>query len=69
MHALREIVDDAPERLTVELPLHLHHRRVEVIVIPLDEIEERPLQMKSPNYRIFPTDQVVILPREMLHER
>ena len=36
MPILREIVEDAAETITVTIPLELRHRRVEVIVLPLD---------------------------------
>jgi hypothetical protein len=35
MHAIRQIIDDAPE--TIPVPPEMRHRRVEVIFFPLDE--------------------------------
>ncbi|MBF0142999.1 MAG: hypothetical protein HQM01_14520 [Magnetococcales bacterium] len=69
MHALRQIIEDAPEQLTVALPPHLHHRRVEVIVLPMDEAEEQHAIREEPRYQRWPTKERIIPSRDELHER
>lgn len=41
---LRQIIEDASETITVAVPLALRHRRVEIIVLPLDTIQFQPYQ-------------------------
>lgn len=69
MEGLRKIVDNAQEQLILTLPSSLHHRRLEVIVLPVDEEQHPPFPANSPPYLKCATKQRVILSREALHER
>ena len=69
MEGLRKIVDNAQEQLTLILPQSLHHRRLEVIVLPVDEDSPSPLLADCPRYLKFSTKQRIILSRDALHER
>ena len=39
MEAIRQIYESIPGTITI--PLELHHRRVEVIILPLDQSDEK----------------------------
>ena len=68
MEGLRKIVDNAQEQLTITLPPSLHHRRLEVIVLPVDEAQHPPFPADPPPYLKCTTKRRVILSREALHE-
>lgn len=68
MEVLRKIIDNAQEQLTLTLPPNLRHRRLEVIILPVDE-EQLPFPSDPPRYLKLSTKQRIILSREALHER
>ena len=69
MEVLRTIVDNAQEQLTLTLPPNLRHRRLEVIILPVDEEQPHPFPSDPPRYLKLSTKQRIILSREALHER
>ncbi|MBF0135433.1 MAG: hypothetical protein H7833_11350 [Magnetococcus sp. DMHC-1] len=69
MQAIREIIEDAPEQLILKLPSHLHHQRLEVTILPLDEVVSDHLPDSSPRYQRWPIKQRSIYSRDKLHER
>ena len=69
MNAIRQIFDDAAEQLRIDLPPELRHRRVEVIILPLDEPVAPRNETAGPRYRTFRVDERLILDRDALHER
>lgn len=42
MNAVRKIIDKATNPLTIELPEEYQDKKVEVIVLPLEEQQEQP---------------------------
>lgn len=36
MEAIRKILSDAPDSVTIELPPSFRHRKIEIVVMPLD---------------------------------
>lgn len=69
MNAIRQVFDDAAAQLRIDLPPEFHHRRVEVIILPLDEPAAPRKESVGPRYRTFKIDARAILDREALHER
>lgn len=69
MNAIRQIFDDAAAQLRIDLPPELHHRRVEVIILPIDEPVAPRHETAGPRYRTFQVDERAILDRDALHER
>ncbi|MTW22906.1 hypothetical protein [Allochromatium palmeri] len=69
MNAIRQIFDDAAAQLHIDLPPELQHRRVEVIILPLDEPVAPRNETAGPRYWTVRVDERVILDREALHER
>jgi hypothetical protein len=69
MNAIRQVFDDAAAQLRIDLPPEFHHRRVEVIILPLDEPAAPRKESAGPRYRTFKIDARAILDREALHER
>ena len=69
MNAIRQVFDDAAAQLRIDLPPELQHRRVEVIILPLDEPVAPRSETAGPRYRTFKVDERVILDRDALHGR
>lgn len=69
MTILQSQIDDAPRQLRIDLPPEWEHRRVEVIVRPLDEEQPPSADQAPPRYRHWPTTARVMLDRDTLHER
>lgn len=69
MNAIRQVFDDAAAQLRIDLPPELQHRRVEVIILPIDEPAAPRLDTTGPRYRTLQVDERVILDRDALHER
>ncbi|WP_295437599.1 hypothetical protein [uncultured Thiodictyon sp.] len=69
MHAIRSIVDDAANQLLIELPPELRHRRLEVIVLPLDDQGPTADAQLRPRYQTLRVAERVIVGRDELHER
>lgn len=64
MQPIRRIIDDAPE--AVRIPPHLHHRRIEVIIWPLDADEAAA---EAPDYERARVDSITIPSREERNAR
>ncbi len=64
MQPIRQIIDDAPH--SVLIPAELRHRRIELIIWPLDlaEVEAAP-----PEYERARVDKIVIPDREERNAR
>ncbi|HSO83810.1 hypothetical protein [Thiocapsa sp.] len=69
MNAIRQVFDDAAEQLRIDLPPELQHRRVEVIILPMDEKVAPFTETAGPRYRTFKVDERAIFDRDALHER
>jgi hypothetical protein len=69
MNAIRQVFDDAAAQLRIDLPPAFRHRRVEVIILPLDEPVAPHHDTAGPRYRTFQVDERAILDRDALHER
>ncbi|MCK7574625.1 MAG: hypothetical protein MZV65_01050 [Chromatiales bacterium] len=69
MNAIRQVFDDAAAQLRIDPSSELQHRRVEVIILPLDEPVAPHSETAGPRYRTFRVDERVILDRDALHER
>ncbi len=71
MEAIRTIYDNAPAEIQLRLPEALQQRRVEVIILALDE--EQTIVAKPPatgkRYKTIAVDTRVVLSRDELHER
>jgi hypothetical protein len=42
MKAIRKVIENASASLTIDLPQEYQNKTIEVIVLPLEEIEEQP---------------------------
>ena len=42
MEAIRQIYESSPELISIAIPPALQRRRLEVIILPLEEIHENP---------------------------
>ena len=69
MNAIRQIFDDSAAQLHIDLPPELQHRRVEVIILPLDDSPAPHQAHAGPRYQTFTVDERVIPDRASLHER
>ncbi len=63
MQAIRQIYADLPESIIT--PIEFRHRKVEIIILPLDDIKE----MQEDHYHVIEINNIVKLSREELHER
>ena len=59
----RQIYNDLPD--SIATPVELRHRKVEIIILPLDETEES----QNNSYQIVEVDKIIKYSREELHER
>ena len=66
MQPLRTVVEDAPEMFPI--PLEYRHRRLELIIWPLDE---QPDQIADPPvmFRTMMVEQIIMPSREERYER
>jgi hypothetical protein len=73
MQPIRQVIDDAPA--TISIPAALRHKRVELIIWPLDDATE---QLASPKaelaapplkFRTMQVQQVIMPSREDRYER
>jgi hypothetical protein len=64
MQRIRQVIDDAPEQ--VAIPPDLRHRRIEVIIWPLDDAESRS---RRPSYLRAKVDKIEIPSREERNAR
>lgn len=62
MQPIRQILEDAPDAIPV--PEALRHRRVELILWPLDELEQTAPSREQPKFNIADVDVLNIPPRE-----
>ncbi|MBK1646695.1 hypothetical protein CKO25_19035 [Thiocapsa imhoffii] len=69
MNAIRQVFNDAAAQLRIDRPPEFQHRRVEVIILPLDEPAAPRRDTNGPRYRTLQVDERVILNRNALHER
>jgi len=65
MRPIRQIVEDAPDCITI--PEELRHRRIELIIWPLDEKPDSPARI--PRFNIADVDQIDIPSREERNAR
>ncbi len=63
MQAIRQIYADLPESIIT--PIEFRHRKVEIIILPLDDIKET----QEDHYHVIEINNIVKLSREELHER
>jgi hypothetical protein len=63
MQAVRQIYADLPE--SIIMPIEFRHRKVEIIILPLDDIKE----IQEEQYHIIEINNIAKLSREELHER
>lgn len=61
MQPIRQIVDDAPA--SISIPEELRHRRIELIIWPLDE-EPRNTEITRPRFNVAQVDRIDIPSRE-----
>ncbi|WP_295436738.1 hypothetical protein [uncultured Thiodictyon sp.] len=66
MQPIRRIVDDAPD--SVSIPEELRHRRIELIIWPLDEEPQKTLPTR-PRFNIAQVDHIDIPSREERNAR
>ncbi len=67
MQPIRQVIDDAPDFFPV--PIELRHRRVEIILWPLDEVlPEQPIREK-PKFNIVDVESIEIASREERNAR
>ncbi len=69
MEAIREIYDNAPAEVWLTIPPTLQHRRVEIIVLPLDGAQPALKSATDKRYKTLPVIKRVIVSHEALHER
>ena len=63
MQLIRQIYSDLPDSIIT--PVELRHRKVEVIILPLDDFE----QPQTGDYHIVELDKISKFSRDELHER
>jgi len=63
MQAIRQIYADLPE--SIIMPIEFRHRKVEIIILPLDDIKET----QEDHYHVIEINTIAKLSREQLHER
>lgn len=63
MQAIRQIYADLPE--SIIMPIEFRHRKVEIIILPLDDIKET----QEDHYHVIEINNIIKLFREELHER
>lgn len=63
MQAVRQIYTDLPE--SIIMPIEFLHRKVEVIILPLDDIKET----QENQYHVIEINNISKYSREELHER
>jgi hypothetical protein len=63
MQAIRQIYADLPESIIT--PIEFRHRKVEIIILPLDDIKET----QEDHYHVIEINNIINLSREELHER
>lgn len=63
MQAIRQIYADLPESIIT--PIEFRHRKVEIIILSLDDIKET----QEEQYHVIEINNIVKLSREELHER
>ncbi len=66
MQPIRQIYDDAPDMIPV--PQELRHRRVELILWPLDSVCQSQ-QTPAPRFNIAEVERIEILAREERNAR
>ncbi len=63
MQFVRQIYSDLPD--SIIMPVELRHRKVEVIILPIDDIEES----QTGQYNVIEVDNITKFSRDDLHER
>ena len=63
MLAIRQIYADLPESIIT--PIEFRHRKVEIIILPLDD----PKETQEEHYHVIELNNIIKLSREELHER
>jgi hypothetical protein len=63
MQAVRQIYSDLPE--SIIMPIEFRHRKVEIIILPLDDIKET----QEDHYHVIEINKITQFSREELHER
>jgi len=63
MQAIRQIYADLPE--SIIMPIEFRHRKVEIIILPLDDIKE----MQEDHYHVIEINNIAKFSRAELHER
>ena len=63
MQAIRQIYADLPE--SIVMPIEFRHRKVEIIILPLDDFKET----QEDHYHVIEVNNIIKLSREELHER
>ncbi len=63
MQFIRQIYADLPDSIIT--PIEFRHRKVEVIILPLDDIQET----QNNSYHVIEIDNIAKFSREELHER
>ena len=66
MQFIRQIYSDLPD--SILMPVELRHRKVEVIILPLDDIDDIKETQKN-QYHVVEIDNIAKFSREELHER
>ncbi|SDY00820.1 hypothetical protein SAMN05421644_12410 [Allochromatium warmingii] len=68
MNAIRQVFDTATTQLHIDLPPELQHRRLEVIVLPLDEETIKSSNSIHPRYQTLEVSERLLSQREDLYE-
>jgi hypothetical protein len=63
MQAVRQIYADLPD--SIVMPIEFRHRKVEIIILPLDDIQET----EEDQYHVIEVNDISKFSREELHER
>jgi hypothetical protein len=63
MQFIRQIYTDLPDSIIT--PIELRHRKVEIIILPLDDIQET----QDNSYHVIEIDDIARFSREELYKR
>lgn len=63
MQAIRQIYADLPD--SIIMPIEFRHRKVEIIILPLDDIKET----QEDHYHVIEVNNIAKFSKEELHER
>ena len=68
MQPIRQVIDEAPDMIPI--PLELRHKRLELIIWPLDESDRADhAAAKHLKFRTMRVNRVVMPPRDERYER